>query len=678
MIRRYNNTILSQFFNYNDPKIAEIADNLFEKIRQVGELAGYIKRDKRTREKFNVIDGSSSAPISVKNDKFTFGYAYKGDLLTVTDGRYDNLGRIYTVEFELLFNEPIFGDIGMFDSILQILPDGSVDFYDLSFSTSFELYTLYRFKLVRDHFDVSLYINDVLIGSGVLSQDIDTEYSILYGAGPSTPPITVYYDVEINSSSPSSGILISVNKIDRDGYSHGITGFTRTYIDGEEVIVTAPLVSNTGTIFKVWSVDSVDQTEGELSVIVTMNQDHILEAKYEEETPITGTITINKVVSNDGSDTHIFTIRVNGVAYTIVQGTPLVISNVPIGNYVITEDSETWYELDSITPSSFSIDEDNLSQEVTVTNIKDEEVPILGSISINKSIGEVNDTTTIFEYTITGTGGSPLIITKSGTLLEHPILFKDLPEDTYTVEETEVSGYTLISITPDTCIVSESGTLDWKVDVVNEVEASAAGGYGMYYNNYATRDSRGLVPLTTRVATDDDWTELTNYLGGLAAAGPKLKTTYEWGSFPGNNSSGFSARPAGYRSFEGVYWGFTNLGFWWTKTEYTYDRSWKRDMSDSFVQVDRAYDSNKLGMSVRFLLDMTFYSQSNPPPSHITDYDGNVYEIIVIGNQHWAKTNLKVLHYRNGDLIPNVSDNSTWAHLSSGACCYPNGNSDNV
>jgi uncharacterized protein (TIGR02145 family) len=53
----------------------------------------------------------------------------------------------------------------------------------------------------------------------------------------------------------------------------------------------------------------------------------------------------------------------------------------------------------------------------------------------------------------------------------------------------------------------------------------------------------------------------------------------------------------------------------------------------------------------------------------VTDIDRNVYHMVKIGNQWWMAENLKVTHYRNGDSIPNVTDNTAWSGLSSGALC---------
>ena len=56
----------------------------------------------------------------------------------------------------------------------------------------------------------------------------------------------------------------------------------------------------------------------------------------------------------------------------------------------------------------------------------------------------------------------------------------------------------------------------------------------------------------------------------------------------------------------------------------------------------------------------------------MTDQEGNVYKTIVIGTQEWMAENLKTSTYRNGDLIPNVTDNAQWTGLTSGAWCYYN------
>jgi uncharacterized protein (TIGR02145 family) len=53
----------------------------------------------------------------------------------------------------------------------------------------------------------------------------------------------------------------------------------------------------------------------------------------------------------------------------------------------------------------------------------------------------------------------------------------------------------------------------------------------------------------------------------------------------------------------------------------------------------------------------------------ITDVDGNVYNTITIGTQVWLVENLKVTHYNNGDPIPNVTGNTEWFNLTTGAYC---------
>jgi uncharacterized protein (TIGR02145 family) len=57
----------------------------------------------------------------------------------------------------------------------------------------------------------------------------------------------------------------------------------------------------------------------------------------------------------------------------------------------------------------------------------------------------------------------------------------------------------------------------------------------------------------------------------------------------------------------------------------------------------------------------------------MTDIDRNSYRTVKIGYQWWMAENLKVIHYRNGDPIPNVTGDTEWYNLATGAyCAYDN------
>lgn len=56
----------------------------------------------------------------------------------------------------------------------------------------------------------------------------------------------------------------------------------------------------------------------------------------------------------------------------------------------------------------------------------------------------------------------------------------------------------------------------------------------------------------------------------------------------------------------------------------------------------------------------------------VTDIDGNLYHTVNIGGQVWMVENLTVTKYRNGDPIPNITDDNEWSIQTEGAYCNYN------
>ena len=118
--------------------------------------------------------------------------------------------------------------------------------------------------------------------------------------------------------------------------------------------------------------------------------------------------------------------------------------------------------------------------------------------------------------------------------------------------------------------------------------------FGKLYNAWVVLDERGVCPLGWHVPSDNEWTVLSDYLGGSLLSGAALKSagTLEmadgWWREPNSeatNASGFSALPAGVRNHSGYY----------------YDQVWMRYTSYDNTELTRASNVGKLGLSVRCL-----------------------------------------------------------------------------
>ena len=204
-------------------------------------------------------------------------------------------------------------------------------------------------------------------------------------------------------------------------------------------------------------------------------------------------------------------------------------------------------------------------------------------------------------------------------------------------------------------------------------------GYGLLYNWYAASDVN-FATSGWHVPTDTEWTTLITYLGGLSVAGGKLKETgiVHWASpnTGATNESGFTALPGGNRDSSGTFLSIGYGGLWWSATEDTTLIAWYRSMYYLDSTVYRSSFNKEGGFSVRLIKNTT--TLSNGQTSTMTDYDGNVYDTICIGTQEWIVQNWKCTHLNDGTSIPEVTDNATWAGLSTGAWCYYNNDSNNV
>jgi uncharacterized protein (TIGR02145 family) len=69
------------------------------------------------------------------------------------------------------------------------------------------------------------------------------------------------------------------------------------------------------------------------------------------------------------------------------------------------------------------------------------------------------------------------------------------------------------------------------------------------------------------------------------------------------------------------------------------------------------------------------HSQLYTSGSGVTDIDGNTYQTVIINSQEWMAENLKTSKYANGDLIPNITDNTQWINLTTGAWAHYNNDS---
>jgi uncharacterized protein (TIGR02145 family) len=227
------------------------------------------------------------------------------------------------------------------------------------------------------------------------------------------------------------------------------------------------------------------------------------------------------------------------------------------------------------------------------------------------------------------------------------------------------------------------------------------------YNWYAVNDPRGLAPKGYHIPSDEEWTILTDYLGGELKAGTKMKSASGWheNSYSahgnGTNSSGFAGFPGGSRLYDGSFSTFDSDGCWWSSTESNTSYAWYRYLNCNNGYVYRKYYYKSIGYSVRCLRDTakvnsvskqgkaapkkTVKAIAKAAPNKITKSTAKVNSVskqdstktaideIKIGKQIWCVKNLDVANFRNGDSIPESKTKKEWVKAGENekpAWCY--------
>lgn len=127
--------------------------------------------------------------------------------------------------------------------------------------------------------------------------------------------------------------------------------------------------------------------------------------------------------------------------------------------------------------------------------------------------------------------------------------------------------------------------------------------FGRLYNWHAVNDSRKIAPSGWHVPTDTEFETLSTYLGGGSVSGAKLKdVTPVW---DGNNSSGFTGLPGGYRNdINGTFGDLGGWGFFWTSTMSTATSAYAPYMMTGSSQLYSFNpQNNEYGYSVRCIMD---------------------------------------------------------------------------
>jgi uncharacterized protein (TIGR02145 family) len=208
--------------------------------------------------------------------------------------------------------------------------------------------------------------------------------------------------------------------------------------------------------------------------------------------------------------------------------------------------------------------------------------------------------------------------------------------------------------------------------------------YGLLYNWFAVNESSsngGFIDGFT-IPTDPNIVALRNHLGGQAVSGGKLKSTR---TFPDNpprwdlpnvaasDQVNFLGLPGGRRSgSSGGFGSRGSFGSWWTTLQMSETNARYFQLWTGASDLGLIGSSKWEGHSVRCVRPLTTPEQSESDGTYLSnvfDADGNEYRVVKIGSLAWTVEDLRTTKFANGTPIPNVTSNSEWRNLTTGAYC---------
>ena len=259
------------------------------------------------------------------------------------------------------------------------------------------------------------------------------------------------------------------------------------------------------------------------------------------------------------------------------------------------------------------------------------------------------------------------------------------------------------------------GIVDYAdIDQTGGVDTNGDGIDDAFFTNYEN-DGYGLAPWYVRDynnrligyygedsflqsnVEDERWYHyvfIVNQNEGKIFVDGKLIDVHNWTGSSGASTNNYEIKIGGHyeiSSDSGFYGDIDDVGIWnRALTEQEIQKLYTSSSGDILLNGTVSVENNQiknvaepthtqdavtLGLlleKISNLQDQIDALQSTSGSGTVTDQDGNSYPYLTYGDQIWTVKNAEMVTYRDGTPIPQVTDATEWANLTTGAWCYYN------